>query len=193
MSFSKLMSRVVLCTLLLWSLSIAGNHISSDLKGDEEVKQNEQTTKTFRDGNILDSDNVQINTNIEAGSFLKPGDVNSADRTFRKGDIVHSTNNTKSTNRTFRAGEVIQPDNVQINTDGTDVGNFLRPIDVQSDKTFREGDVIQSTNVTKSTDRTFRAGDVVQSGNVTKSTDRTFRAGDIKSTVSNVSQLLIKT
>ena len=38
MSFSKTTNKVLWCILLLWSLMIARNLVSSDLKGDEEAE-----------------------------------------------------------------------------------------------------------------------------------------------------------
>ena len=113
MSFSKIRNNVLWCILLLWTFSMAGNVISSDLKGDEEAAQDEQTSKTFRDGNIVQPGDVQLNTDGSEAGILSPVDVQSTDRTFRDGDVIKSGD-------------------VQINTDGSETGNFLRPVDVQS-------------------------------------------------------------
>ena len=103
MSFSKIRNNVLWCILLLWTFSMAGNIVSSDLKGDEEATQDEQTSKTFRDGNIVQPGDVQLNTDgSDTGNFLRPVDVQSTDRT---GNIVPANNNViiKSTDKTFRA------------------------------------------------------------------------------------------
>ena len=115
MSFSKTTNKVLWCILLLWSLMIARNLVSSDLKGDEEA--------VLRDGDVIKSEDVQNNTE---GNFFSPVDFQRSGNVLSKkeGNVIESGNvqinanensssNILSATGTFREGDRIESGNVQ--------------------------------------------------------------------------------
>ena len=136
MSFSKLMSRVLLSCLFLWSISIAGNIISKDAKAAEQ--QNEQTTD---DAGPLSLDGKQReNTDFNPNS----------------GDPVFNNKETKSAVLGFSEGSEKNPNQVisdyyNTNNDDTESKN----LDILP---YQKGTNVDN-NVEKSA---FRSGTIVE-------------------------------
>ena len=166
MSFSKLMGRVLLSCLFLWSISIANNIVSKDIKAAEQV-QNDDTINAgpmSLNGESDINQNPRFDTN---GPAFKNKENESAVRGFSSGsqknpdEVIsnfYDTDNTESKNLdvlpyqkgtntendaekpAFRSGTIVDSNNANSNNTNSNL-----PVGIEGTEVQREGSVIEGT------------------------------------------------